>query len=322
MNEKFKILSLDGGGVRGYLSAKILENVEKHLNSLDGQDIPLGARFDFIVGTSTGGIIAALLALGKSASDIRALYEQDIPFIFSKNMRRNKLRTASISKFSSKNLYSKIEEYFEELTFNDVKTHLLLTSVDLTTATPRFHKSAYMQRNLSRCDELLGNAIKASTAAPTYFKAARNLKHSDYLIDGGIVANNPSLIALIDAFQFEYPSLREIPKPVSYSDVFLLSVGTGEVCEMPYNPHDIQNGGKLAWAKPISSILMEAQSKLAAFQMGFLFKDYKENYLRINPHLKTKFDLDEADRISELKNLADLNMDQINNLNLHFGERQ
>ena len=63
----FKILSLDGGGVRGYLSAKILSNLEDYLNNRAKEEMPIGQRFDFIAGTSTGGIIALALALGKTA---------------------------------------------------------------------------------------------------------------------------------------------------------------------------------------------------------------------------------------------------------------
>ncbi len=82
------ILALDGGGARGYLSVKILEHVEAHLNALTGQNLPLGARFDLIAGTSTGGIAALALALGLAAHEVSALYETYIPQIFGSAMRR------------------------------------------------------------------------------------------------------------------------------------------------------------------------------------------------------------------------------------------
>lgn len=89
-NQKMKILSLDGGGVRGYLTAMILENVEKQLNLRDRSNKPLGEYFDLIAGTSTGAIIAGLLAIGKNASEVRKIYEDDIKEIFSNEMKRNK----------------------------------------------------------------------------------------------------------------------------------------------------------------------------------------------------------------------------------------
>ena len=97
-NQKMKILSLDGGGVRGYLTAMILENVEKQLNLRDGTNKPLGGYFDLIAGTSTGAIIAGLLAIGKSASEVRKIYEDDIKDIFSNEMKRNKFDFFPINK--------------------------------------------------------------------------------------------------------------------------------------------------------------------------------------------------------------------------------
>ena len=84
MSEKFRILSLDGGGVRGYLTVMILENIEKQLNAKDGSDKPLGEYFDLIAGTSTGAIIGGLLAIGKKASEVRKIYENDIKEILDK----------------------------------------------------------------------------------------------------------------------------------------------------------------------------------------------------------------------------------------------
>jgi len=208
MDKKFKILSLDGGGVRGYLTIMILENVEKQLNARDNSKKPLGEYFDLIAGTSTGAIIGGLLAIGKSASEVRKIYEKDIKEIFSDSMQNifpfNKFPLNLFStKYSNYNLTQKAEEYFEDLTFKDVTTDLLVTSVDITTMTPRFYKSDYNSRNASRADEKLSDAIVASASAPTFFPVKQKLEHSSQLIDGGVVANNPSLIALIDAFSFE-----------------------------------------------------------------------------------------------------------------------
>lgn len=82
-----KILTLDGGGVRGFLTACILENIEKILNTKDESKKSLSEYFNLIAGTSTGAIIAGLLAIGKRADDIKALYQKDIPEIFSKKQK-------------------------------------------------------------------------------------------------------------------------------------------------------------------------------------------------------------------------------------------
>lgn len=326
MNKKFKILSLDGGGVRGYLSIKILENAEKHLNNKDGKDIPIGLRFDLIVGTSTGAIIAGLLSLGKSAKDIRKLYENDIPVIFSKEMKRNKLSSMIWSKYKPDALIQKAKSYFEEYTFEDVKTDLIVTSVDITTMTPRFHKSDFADKNKARADEKLSNAIVASASAPVFFPVATELIHSTSLIDGGIVANNPSMVGIIDALTFERDSKRGTKKPEQLEDVLLLSIGTGAQTEIPYDLKPLMNAGGIDWliqfplgryqqSTPLIDILMASQAKLIEFQAKTLLEKTAGAYRRINPDLGFKMKLDDASSIGKLKNIADLVSEDIDWLN-------
>ncbi len=329
MNKKFRVLSLDGGGVRGYLSAKLLENIEQYLNKKEGNEKPLGMRFDLIVGTSTGAIIAGMLALGKSAKDIRKLYENDIPVIFGPAMKRNKLAGFIWSKYKPDALTQKAQSYFEELTFNDVKTDLVVTSVDITTMTPRFHKSDFADKNGNRADEKLSKAVLASASAPAYFPVARHLIHSDYLIDGGIVANNPSMVGLIDALTFERESKRGTRKPDGLDDILLLSVGTGEQTEVPYDLKPLLNSGGMDWlvqlplgkyesSTPLIDILMASQAKLVEFQAKTLLEKSSGIYRRLNPKLGAKMKLDDASSVGKLKNIADLVSDDIDWLNSHF----
>lgn len=326
MSEKFRILSLDGGGVRGYLSIKILENTEKHLNDKDGKDMPIGLRFDLIVGTSTGAIIAGLLALGKSAKDIRKLYENDIPVIFSKEMQRNKVSSMVWSKYKPDTLIQKAQSYFEEHTFEDVKTDLIVTSVDITTMSPRFHKSDFADKNRARVDEKLSNAIVASASAPVYFPVATELIHSTFLIDGGIVANNPSMVGIIDALTFERDSKRGTKKPERLEDVLLLSIGTGAQTEIPYNLKPLMNAGGIDWlvqlplgryeqSTPLIDILMASQATLVEFQAKTLLEKTSGSYRRINPQLGSKMKLDDVSSIGKLKNIADLVSEDIDWLN-------
>ena len=200
-----------------------------------------------------------------------------------------------------------MENILGDKTLEDVKTKLCITSVDVENSSPRFHKSDYFDRNTPRQDEKLIDLALATSAAPTYFPLV-NTKHSANLTDGGMVANNPSLVALIDAMQ-----LTE-----SIDDISLLSIGTGEQCHMPYDVEKLKDGGMWNWipsfkkynkrsmlpnGSPLLELLMESQSKLAHFQTGFLLK---ERYLRINPKLSVSIELDDADKIDSLKNLADI----------------
>lgn len=310
---KCKVLTLDGGGIKGYLTAKILKNIEQSLNEYRSEDINLGQRFDLIVGTSTGGIIAAALAIGKSAKEIFELYETLIPKVFN---------TSHVfgTKYSNEVLKEELQNILGDLTLADVKTGLCLTSVDVENSSPRFHKSGYFDRNSTRLDEKLVDVVLASAAAPTFFPLIDTL-HSSNLTDGGIVANNPSLVGFIEAMQ-----LVEGRK----DDIALVSVGTGEQCHMPYDVNKLRNGGKLSWmaqckprnlltnplkhiGSPLIELLMESQSKLAHHQTQFLLG---EQYLRVNPKLSVSVELDDADKIGSLKNLADLSKSDLEKLKI------
>lgn len=310
MSQKIKVLSLDGGGVKGYLTAKILFNIETLLNQENNENINIGQRFDLIVGTSTGGIIACALSIGKSAKEIFELYETLIPKIFTP-----KSRGFFKAKYSNKALKEELEGILENKTLKDVKTKLCITSVDVENSSPRFHKSDYFDRNAPRQDEKLIDLALATSAAPTYFPLI-DAKHSTNLTDGGVVANNPSLVALIDAMQLAN----------NIEDISLLSIGTGEQCHMPYDVEKLKNSGKIRWmfgskknktinifpnGSPLLELLMESQSKLAHFQAGFLLK---ERYLRINPKLSISIELDDKDKIDSLKNLADVNKDDLDKI--------
>ena len=312
MKDKIKVLSLDGGGIKGYLTAKILFNIEVLLNKNNNENINIGQRFDLIVGTSTGGIIACALSIGKSAKEIFELYKILIPKIFIP-----KSKGIFKAKYSNKILREEIKGILNDKTLKDVKTKLCITSVDVENSSPRFHKSDYFDRNAPRQDEKLIDLALATSATPTYFSLI-NTKHSTNLTDGGIVANNPSLVGLIDAMELTNNNINNI---------FLLSIGTGEQCNMPYDIKKLKNGGKKNWmlssrknwglssfknsGSPIIELLMESQSKLAHFQTGFLLKD---KYIRINPKLSIATELDSVDNIDNLKNLADISKDELNKI--------
>lgn len=309
----FKILSLDGGGVRGYLSAKILSNLEDYLNNRAKEEMPIGQRFDFIAGTSTGGIIALALALGKTAKYIEELYYKFIPEIFGK--KRNFLLAINSPKYKSSMLELMVAEVFGDYSLEDVKTHVLITSVILDNAQPRFYKSKYFARNAERLPEKLKDIAMATSAAPTYFQAKADMKSSNNLIDGGICANNPSLSAVIDALNFEEKNSLKTIRPKNIDDIILVSVGTGERGEMPYDSKKLTNGGWYTWARPVIEVLMESQSQMAHFQTKSLLKD---RYLRINPKLPFKMELDDIEKIDNLKNLASLNADIETFIKMYF----
>lgn len=336
-----RVLSLDGGGIRGYLTTRILVEIEKYLDTQTKDPKPLGKRFGLIVGTSTGGLIALALAIGKTAEEICEFYETAGPEIFSKPAiydREKKFRWEAFfwraktrffrPKFDSQVLKALLKaKLFGDKKLSDIKNddpQVAVTSVALDTGMLRKHASNYFPLHAGRESETLVDIALATTAAPTYFAVAKEVEHSTDLVDGGLVANNPAMIALIDACKM-LAKKGGPPKPEREyaTNVKMLSVGTGQVKPLPYYcPRGVDSllsdirkmrggGGLLHWAKPIPEVFISCQSALVEFQMNFFLPP--ENYLRINPQIHP-IGLDEVERMQELKNYSSLTQQQEKNL--------
>lgn len=321
-DQKFKILSIDGGGVRGYLSVSVLAHVEAYLNAQRGENIPLGHRFDLIAGTSVGGLIALGLASGFSAADLRLRLEKLIPKVFGATSRRSIICWLLRPRYNASVLEQELRDLYGPRTLADLEVDTCITSVSLMDGKPKMHKTSYLARNQGRLDTPLVEVGLATAAAPTFFPA-RSSANWTKLVDGGIAANNPSVVALIDAWQFEGPSKRGTPPPLFNSGTgpgtVLLSVGTGHPGPLPYNDKRLVNGGLLPWMiKPIYELLMLSQSQLADFQAKFLLGASSGKYLRINPTLNVTVKLDDATRFTDLKNKADLDAECEQFLRAHF----
>lgn len=303
----FRILAVDGGGVRGFLSASFLANVESHLDRLTGNPTPLGYRFDFIAGTSAGGLIALGLAMGKRAEELRDLFVKFVPDVFS-DANRHVFATRGINpRYGSQPLREYVEGFFGDKTLADLRVDACITSVSLVDAKPKLHKTGYLKRNAGRLNETLVNVAMATTAAPTYFRAHSGI-HSANLIDGGVAANNPSMVALVDALQFERPSHRGVQKPQmrssdSTNEPLMLSIGTGQPGPLPYKPSRLVDGGWITWAKAIHEVVLLSQAQLVHHQAQFLLGD---RYFRFDPVLNVPVDLDDAEHFLELRNKADV----------------
>jgi len=307
--------------VRGYLAASILANIEQYLNTQIGENLPIGHRFDLIAGTSVGGLLALGLASGRSAVDLRDHLLALIPKVFGKANRRSKLSQARRPRYHSEPLEEELRVIFGSQTLGDLQMDACVTSVSLIDAKPRLHKTDYFARNAGRLDESLVDVALATTAAPTYFKA-RSSKYSANLVDGGLAANNPSVIALIDAVQFERPSKRGSHPPKLGSaegkPPLLLSVGTGQPGPLPYKYEGMTNGGILQWMRPIHEVVLLSQAQLVHFQAKFLLGSMSGAYLRIDPVLNVSVGLDDSVRYAELRNKADIDADAERFLRTHF----
>jgi predicted acylesterase/phospholipase RssA len=238
-----RILSLDGGGVRGVLTLGVLKSIEDLLRERHdaGPDFRLCQYFDLIAGTSTGAIIAAALALGKSVEEVQVLYRDLAKRVFQKSLFRQGFVRA---KYSPGALTAILKNIFGEdttLASDRLKTGLLVVMKRSDTGSPwpisNNPKGKYYDPGrpltIPNKDYPLWAVVRASAAAPSYFDpeyiiiakdeaAATSVKGT--FVDGGVsVANNPSLLAL------RFASLRGygLSWPLGPDQVLLISVGTG-----------------------------------------------------------------------------------------------
>jgi predicted acylesterase/phospholipase RssA len=304
LTHNFRILSLDGGGVRGYLTAGVLAQVEAHLNRATGEDKPLGRRFDLICGTSTGAIIALGLVAGKSANEIKVLYEELLSTVFARRARRSLFAWLFRPRYCSTALKAELERFFGTISLesNELVCDVCVTAVALTTGRPKFYKTDYMARNAARLSEKLSDVALGASAAPTFF-AVPSLRHGELVADGGLCCNNPAMVAIVEARQFERVSRRGTPPPTDLGQVCMLSVGTGEQSELPFAPERAAHAGLAFWARNFPELAIASQVHAAHFQASFLLRD---NYHRFNPSLKARMRLDDVSKINVLKNHMDM----------------
>lgn len=252
-----RVVSFDGGGVRGIGAASWCANFE-HITGK-----PMADLFNLFAGTSTGGIIATALTMQNpnspeqplySADDIVDLYINECKNIFKP---RSFLGYLLVSKYKTGSAYATFDKYFSDTKLSQVRSDcdLLVTYYNLTNNRPAFFKS-HKAKNpaLSRNEDFyLKDVIASTTAAPTYFKefklySAYSKDHPEIhsnnfisAIDGGVAANDPSVCALAEATSL-----------YRNADAFLsVSMGTGN-CVSEVNPR-----GLISWAKNISNILMQ-----------------------------------------------------------------
>jgi patatin-like phospholipase/acyl hydrolase len=200
LGKTFKILSIDGGGIKGLYSSKIIEHFEEEFNC------NMADHFDMICGTSTGGILALALSLNIKASKISDLYINHGPKIFPWQPKFIGILKQILfcGKFSDKNLRNALEETFKKKKIKDSNCLLCIPSYSLTDAKPFIFKYDHKEGNLSRDNQTLYvDVALATSAAPTYFPLAELKKYDNkQFVDGGIYANNPSLVGFIEALTY------------------------------------------------------------------------------------------------------------------------
>ncbi len=263
------ILSVDGGGIRGIIPAIILAEIEKRTRKR------VAEIFDLIAGTSTGGIVVAGLCKKDeqgnpqySANDLVELYQEYGAYIFKSSFfRRSILSWINCAQYPHKNIEFILDKYFGDDTLQNTLSNVLLTSYDIHNNRPFFFKSWREDRNFIR----LKDALRATTAAPTYF-IPKHLKIDQIdrvLVDGGGFANNPAACAYAS-------SKRLFPN----DDIILLSIGTGRTDRSITNSRRF---GKIGWIKPLLNVMFASSLDAVNYQLDQVIAD---KYIRIQSQLK------------------------------------
>jgi patatin-like phospholipase/acyl hydrolase len=301
----FRVLSIDGGGIRGIIPALILAELEQRAER------PIAKIFDLVAGTSTGGILAVGLTMAGarrkpkySARDLVALYEEEGDDIFHRSKWHQIRAVGSLAeeKYPSGGIERVLGERFAEAWLSESLTNVLVTAYDIELRRPHFFKSDRARKKPER-DFHLADIARATSAAPTYFEPAqiRSRVGDDpvALVDGGVFANNPAACALVESICTYGAKL---------TDMTFLSLGTGELTR-PIMYEEAKGWGLAKWAQPILSVVFDGVSDTVDFQVKSLLEmaGKKSHYLRIQAPLhEGNDDMDDASRtnLKVLKLLA------------------
>uniref|UniRef100_Q07NQ4 Patatin n=1 Tax=Rhodopseudomonas palustris (strain BisA53) TaxID=316055 RepID=Q07NQ4_RHOP5 len=308
--QTFRILSLDGGGIRGVFPAAFLARLEEHLEH------PIGHYFDLIAGTSTGGIIAIGLGLGLSAADILKLYVERGPAIFDQqhgpieNFVRRAARSVAhlvVTKHSSEPLRSALEEILGSRKLGESRTRLVIPAWHPVLERVYIYKTAHDPRLETDYRQPAIDAAMATAAAPTFLKPHMTESLVE-LVDGGVWANNPIGVAATEAVGLlGWPGNK----------LNILSIGTtNEPGKLPFLR------GKLPMALSVTRLFMAGQAHSALGTAKIITGDVHQRRAiwRIDQTVpEGRYTLDNAARISEMRDRAFAEArEQLPELRRHF----
>ena len=280
-----KVLSIDGGGIRGIMPAIILAEIERRTRR------PIASLFHLIAGTSTGGLLALLLTRPTrhrtplyTAAELVALYETEGLRIFPRSIWQQLHSVGNIvdEKYPDAGLEEVLNRYLGRARLKEALTDVLITSYEIERRIPWFFRSRRAKRRKDY-DFLMKDVARAACAAPTYFEPhkLRGQASADAyaLIDGGVFANNPAMCAFAEA-KVRYPSAKEI---------LVVSLGTGEHTRpLPYER--VKDWGLMQWTQTLLGIVFHGISATVDYQMRQLLPARKGRGARYH-RFQTRLDL-------------------------------
>ncbi|CAM6023055.1 unnamed protein product [Sphagnum balticum] len=342
---ELSILSIDGGGVRGIIPARILIYLEEELQGLDNRKdgIRLAEYFDLIVGTSTGGLITALITTKRpphdrplSARNVLQFYKKNAASIFPQHKNRaRKVLDAARDLIRSKDKPQNLDELLRmncgSRKLSDACTNIIIPSFDIKRQQPVFFSS---WKVLSLKAALVKDVCRATTAAPTFLppvyftvpptddnkkKKEEKKDHTKKdpqtqadgeilqfnMIDGGIAVNNPTYVGITQAMR--HFSRGNPAKEMNFSNFLVLSLGTGQ--HRPrYLAKDAAKWGVINWLRhnrdvPLFSCLENASADMVDYNLSMMFNAHKSNH----NYLRIQTNISpELSKLDDSKNLEKL----------------
>lgn len=269
--QAFRILALDGGGIRGFFTARLLSRIEAlRPGWLE--------RVDLIAGTSTGSIIAFALALGMAAGEIATIYERSAARIFSTSLRDRLLDAGGLigPRYDVRRLAALLRQVFHDLRLGDLNRNILVPAFNLDDGNPDPARRRWKPKIFHNfpgatgdCNALVRTVALYSSAVPVVFAPV------DGYIDGGVFAANPTLCAVAQT-----QDSRSLSAPPRFEDLRVLSLGTGK--SPLHIPASSVEWGMVQWAKPLLGLVLDAGVAAVDYQCRQLLDD---RYHRLNPWL-------------------------------------
>jgi patatin-like phospholipase/acyl hydrolase len=251
--DRFRILSVDGGGMRGLIPALVIRELEGRLQHRAGPDARVSDYFHMFAGTSTGGLVALALTSPDpdqperplvSAGELSKFYTEDGKGIFHRTfVQRLKTLNGLIGpKYRLGPLREAVERRLGQAMLDQALRELVVCSYDMTSRQPYFFKRWRARETLERNQPIVEAAL-ATSAAPTYFPSHEVSGFA--LVDGGVFAANPTVAAIIEALNRG----KDQPAKLAPEELLVVSVGTGEH-EDGYSQSQVGGWGQLGWVLP------------------------------------------------------------------------
>ncbi len=251
--QKFQVLALSGGGFRGLYTAIVLQKLEEELGR------PIGQSFDLIAGTSVGGILALAVAYEIPMKDVVQLFEEKGKHIFAKKkFRLPFFGNVMSAPYESEPLKQILLNWFGDKIIADLKHPVVIPAINYTTGKINVFKTPHHSSLMQDWKQKIVDVALATSAAPTYFKR-HEIGKNEY-VDGGLFANNPSLIGLHEAdYLFNHP----------IENMNIMSIGTVSAIQSG-DPDYKNSGGYYDWghgkithaAQNIIDVVLSSQQQL------------------------------------------------------------